>query len=297
MHCFKSLLSPLVALVVLLMSAAVVPVQAAESSLQRMARTGTVVLGYRESSIPFSYLDENKRPVGYSVDLCRRLVLAIGKQLKREMKTETRLVTPANRIDAVANGQVDLECGSTTSNAERRSRVAFTVPHFLTSARFMVRSDSPIKVHSDLHRAVVVTTRGTTAESLFRQLNLQSRLEVAPDHAAAFAMLAAGKADAFMMDDILLASLRAAAPDPERYRILDETYRVEALSIMLSRDDPELKALVDREMKRLILDGEAETIYRQWFERPIPPNGINLRWPIGRLLRNSFRYPSDWAPD
>ncbi|RIX40969.1 MAG: amino acid ABC transporter substrate-binding protein [Rhodocyclales bacterium GT-UBC] len=271
--------------------------QAAETSLQRMARTGTVVIGYRESSIPFSYLDESKRPVGYSIDLCRRLVGAIGKQLKREMKTEMRLVTSANRLDAVVNGQVDLECGSTTNNAERRARVAFTVPHFLTAARFMVRADSPIKGHIDLHRAVVVTTRGTTAETLFRQLNLQSRLEIAPDHAAAFAMLAAGKADAFMMDDILLASLRAAAPDPERYRILDETYRVEALAIMFSRDDPELKALVDREMKRLILDGEVETIYRQWFERPIPPNGINLRWPIGRLLRNSFRYPSDWAPD
>jgi glutamate/aspartate transport system substrate-binding protein len=271
--------------------------QAAESALQRITRTGTVVLGYRESSIPFSYLDENKRPVGYSIDLCRRLVSAIGKQLKRELKTDTRLVTSANRIDAVANGQVDLECGSTTNNAERRARVAFTVPHFITSARFMVRADSPIKLHADLHRVVVVTTRGTTAEALFRQLNLQSRLEIAPDHGAAFAMLAAGKADAFVMDDILLASLRASAPDPERYRILDETYRVEALSIMFSRDDPELKALVDREMKRLILDGEAEAIYRQWFERPIPPNGINLRWPIGRLLRNSFRFPSDWAPD
>lgn len=269
----------------------------AETTLQRIARSGNVVIGYRESSMPFSYLDEGKRPVGYAIDLCRRIVGAIGKQLGREVRSVYRPVTSANRLDLVAAGEVDLECGSTTNNAERRKRVAFTVPHFITTTRFMVGQSSPIAGHANLHRATVVTTRGSTAESLFKELQLLSKLEIAPDHAAAFAMLEAGKADAFMMDDILLASLRAGAKEPGRYRILDESYRIEALAIMLSRDDAEFKALVDREMKRLVDSGEAAGLYRQWFEQPIPPHGINLRWPMGRLLRNSFRFPSDWAPD
>ena len=269
----------------------------AGTTLQRIEQTGTVVIGYRESSIPFSYLDDGKRPIGYAIDLCHQLVRAIGKRIGREPKREYRLVTSANRIDAVVDGQVDLECGSTTNNAERRQRVSFTVPHFITATRFMVRHSSPIVKHADLHRATVVTTRGTTAEKFFRDLNLQSTLEIAPDHAAAFAMLEAGKADAFMMDDILLAGLRAGAKSPERYRILEQSYRIEALAIMLARDDVEFKTLVDDEMKRLVRSGEVAALYRKWFEQPIPPRGLNLRLPMGYLLRDAFRFPTDWAPD
>ncbi len=269
----------------------------AETTLARIARTGNVVIGYRESSLPFSYLDENKRPVGYAIDLCRRLVGAIGKHLKRELTVEYLMVTSANRIDAVAGGRVDLECGSTTNNAERRKQVAFTMPHFITSTRFMVSSQSDITNHLDLHRKVIVTTRGTTAEKLYPDLNLLSELVAAPDHAAAFAMLESGKADAFLMDDILLASLRANSREPQRYRILDKSYRIEALAIMLRRDDPEFKSVVDNEMTRIILSGEINGLYRKWFEQPIPPHGINLHLPMSRLLHNAFRYPSDWAPD
>lgn len=286
-----------VLLALALLVSAMVPAQAAETTLQRISRSGTVVIGYRESSLPFSYLDGNKQPVGYAIDLCSRLVTALSKQVGRELKTEYRPVTSGNRIDAVVGGQVDLECGSTTSNAERRKKVAFTVPHFIASTRFMVRTASGIAAHNDLHRATVVTTQGSTAEKLFHNMNMRSKLELAPDHAAAFAMLEAGKADAFLMDDILLTSLRAGAKEPGRYRILDDSYNVEALAIMFSRDDPQLKAAVDGEMVRLIRDGEANALYRKWFERPIPPKGINLGWPMGRLLRTSFRNPSDWAPD
>jgi glutamate/aspartate transport system substrate-binding protein len=268
----------------------------AESTSQRIARTGTVVVGYRESSIPFSYVD-NGKPVGYSIDLCRRVVQALGQKFHRELHVDFRPVTSANRMELVRSGAVDLECGSTTSNAERRKQVAFTVPHFIVSTRFMVRADSGIDGREKLHQATVVTTQGTTAEKMFPQLNLRSRLLTAPDHAAAFAMLESGQVDGFLMDDILLASLRATSGNPGRYRILDDTYRIEALSIMFAQDDPEFKTLVDTEMKRIILSGEIQTIYRQWFEQAIPPKGINLNWPMPRLLRNSFRYPSDWAPD
>jgi glutamate/aspartate transport system substrate-binding protein len=269
----------------------------AETTLQRIVRSGNVIVGYRESSIPFSYVYDGKSPAGYAIDLCRQIVGAIGKQLGRELKIEYRPVTSANRLDRVAAGEVDLECGSTTNNAERRTRVTFTVPHFITSTRFMVREDSGISSHAELHRATIVTTRGSTAEKLFRDLHMLSKLQVAPDHAAAFAMLEAGKADAFMMDDILLAGLRAGAKEPDRYRILDQSYRIEALAIMLASDDPGFKMLVDNEMKRLINAGEVAALYRKWFEQPIPPQGLNLRWPMGHLLRNSFRFPSDWAPD
>ncbi len=269
----------------------------AETTLQRIASTGTIVIGYRESSVPFSYLDSEKRPIGYAIDLCRHLVSAIGKQIGREPKIEYKPVTSGNRIDLVSRAQVDLECGSTTNNAERRNQVAFTVPHFITSTRFMVNTASGVTKHSDLHRATVVTTKGSTAENMFRELNMLSTLKIAPDHAAAFAMLESGEADAFLMDDVLLASLRAGAKDPSHYQILDKTYRIEALAIMFSRDDKEFKTLVDNEMKRLITSGVAGNLYRKWFERPIPPNGINLNLPMSSLLRNSNRFPSDWAPD
>lgn len=268
----------------------------AESTLQRIGRSGTVTIGYRESSIPFSYLDGDGKPIGYSIDLCRRIVAALGRQLHRELAIAYRPVNSANRIEAVRNGQVDLECGSTTNNAERRKLVAFSISHFITVTRFMVRSNSGFDRQS-LHRATVVTTQGTTAEKTFMEMNLRAKLLRAPDHAGAFALLESGKADAFLMDDILLASLRAAAGDPGRFRILDEGHRVEALAIMLAADDPEFKAVVDGEMRRLIGDGEIYAVYHRWFEQPIPPRGINLEWPPGRLLRNAFRYPSDWAPD
>ena len=268
----------------------------AETTSQRIARTGSVVIGYRESSIPFSYVD-NGKPVGYAIDLCRRVVGALGQKMHRDLQIVYRPVTSANRIEMVRSGQVDLECGSTTNNAERRKQVAFTIPHFIVGTRFMVRSDSGIEGREQLRHATVVTTKGTTAEKIFPDLNLSATLVSAPDHAASFAMLQNGQADAFMLDDILLAGLRAAAPDPSKFRILDDVYRLEALAIMFAPDDAEFKAVVDGEMKRIIQSGDINAIYRQWFEQPIPPKGMNLKWPIGHLLRNSFRYPSDWAPD
>lgn len=280
----------------LLLILAAQPGVAAETTLQRIERTGSVVIGYRESSIPFSYVVDGK-PVGYAIDLCRKAVAAIGQKLHRDLHIVYRPVTSANRIAMVRSAQVDLECGSTTNNAERRQQVAFTVPHFIVAARFMVRSDSGIAGREQLRHATVVTTKGTTAEKIFPELNLRARLISAQDHAAAFELLQNGQADAFLLDDILLAGLRATAPDPAKYRILDDVYRLEALAIMFAPDDPELKAVIDGDMKRVIRSGEINAIYRQWFEQPIPPRGINLNWPIGRLLLNSFRFPSDWAPD
>lgn len=292
-HRFPCVLAAIGLLAASLASQAAPP---AETTMQRVARTGSVVIGYRESSIPFSYLD-NGKPIGYAIDLCRRIVGALGQKLHRDLQIVYRPVTSANRIEMVRSGLVDLECGSTTNNAERRKQAAFTIPHFIVATRFMVRSDSGIEGREQLRHATVVTTKGTTAEKMFPEMNLLSKLVSAPDHAASFAMLQSGQADAFLLDDILLAGLRAAAPDPSKFRILDDVYRLEALAIMFAQDDPEFKAVVDGEMKRIIQSGDINAIYRQWFEQPVPPKGMNLKWPIGHLLRNSFRYPSDWAPD
>lgn len=269
--------------------------------LERVAQEGTLTLGYRESSPPFSYVADGQPPQGYSIDLCLRVVDAVRREVRREVRVRYRPVTSADRIEAVAQGRVDLECGTTTSTAERRRHVAFTIPTFIAATRLLVRTDSGIGNLTQLAGRTVVTTAGTTAEKLFLKLNaertLRAHLITARDHAESFALLEAGKADAFIMDDVLLSSLRAASAQPERYAILRDMLNVEPLAIMLPRDDPGFKKLVDREVTQLIVEREIDGLYRRWFESPIPPAGVNLRLPMSYLLRDSFKAPTDWLPD
>jgi glutamate/aspartate transport system substrate-binding protein len=269
--------------------------------LDRIAKSGTVVLAHREASIPFSYLDEEGKPIGYSVDICLRLVEAFKSALKRpDLQVRFVQVTSDSRIAVVRDGKADLECGSTTNNAERRKQVAFTVPHFIASARMIVRADSGIVDWTDLRNKTVVTTRGTTnAESIARRSEVRSlhiRLIRAGDHAESFRMVENGKADAFAMDDVLLFGLKASAAHPGAFRVAGEPLTVEPYSIMFSADDRALKSVVDREMARLVEAGELARLYDKWFMRPIPPKNVNLGMPMGRLLRESLRYPSDKVP-
>jgi len=288
-----------VALLWFLVSAAVPA--AAGPVLDRVAAAGTVKLGYRDSSPPFSYLDAERRPIGYSIDLCLKIVDAVRRQLKRPLDVRYVPVTSATRIDAVAEGAVDLECGTTTSTGERRKRVAFSVPTYIATTRLLVGADSGIGAVGDLRGKTVVTTRGTTAEKLFRaadeQHSLHGRLLLAKDHAESFAVLQSGQADAFIMDDVLLYSLRAASGEPQRYAVTRDALNIEPLAIMLAKDDADFKQLVDREVTRLIVDNEIHGIYRRWFESPIPPKGINLGLPMSYLLRDSFKAPTDWLPN
>ena len=274
---------------------------AAPPTLDKIAKSGSVVLGYRDAAAPFAYLDENKRPVGYSLDICLKIVDAIKRDLKRnDLAVKYVPVSAATRLTALTSGEIDLECGSTTSTAERRKQVASTIPTFVAAVRLLAPSKSGIKSIYDLGGKTVVTTKGTSSEALFNDLNknhtLRANLVLGKDHNESFALLEAGKADAFMMDDVLLATLRASSKDPDKYALTRDPLTIEPLAIMLRKDDAAFKKLVDSELHRAITQGEINILYRKWFESPIPPNQINLKLPMSYLLRDSFKAPTDWLP-
>lgn len=277
------------------------PAHASAPVLQRIQQTGTIRIAHRESSVPFSFVADGK-PLGYAVDLCLRVADALRAGLKLpQLKIEWVPVTPASRIPAIVEGKADLECGSTTNNRERREQVAFTIPHYIAGSRMIVKSDAGIRKWSDLRGKTVVSTTGTTPLAVMRKLNesasLQLRLIEAKDHAEAFAMVEAGKADAFVMDDVLLYGLRANARNPATYLVTGDMLTVEPYAIMLSKQDPEFKKLVDKALVASIYDQETQKLYKKWFQSPIPPRGITLDIPMSYLLRDSFKFPSDKVAD
>lgn len=290
----------LVALLLAVLSEAAV--SAPIDTLERIRQTNVITLAYRESSIPFSYLDSGNKPIGYALELCLRVVDVIKAQLKLpHLEVKYIPVTGATRIPAIVDGKADLECGSTTNNVERRKLVAFTIPHYIAGARILVRTDSGIKGIDDLRNRTVVTTKGTTTVNILHAKDservLGLKLIEAKDHDESFAMVEQGKADAFVMDDILLYSLRATAKDPSKTAIVGEFLSVEPLAIMMRKDDPEFKKIVDTTIGRIITDFEINKIYAKWFLAPIPPKGINLDVPMNHLLRDSFKFPSDQVGD
>ena len=269
--------------------------------LDRVGAGGKLLIGHRESSIPFSYVDADKKPVGYAVDLCLKLAEAVRKKTgAKNMQVEMVQVTSANRIAMVAEGKVDLECGSTTNNAERREKVAFTVPHFITGARLLVRANARIDRIEDLEGKKLVSTKGTTPLKAAEQANRERLLGVtileAPDHAKAVEMVEKGDADAFVMDDVLLYGLAANRPKPDALKVVGKFLTTEPLAIMLSKNDLEFKKLVDEEMRRLIVSKEIQPVYDKWFLKPIPPNDKALNLPVSYLLRDFWKYPSDFVP-
>ena len=270
-------------------------------ALDRMQSSGRIVLAHRESSVPFSYLLPDGRPVGYAVDLCLKVAEAVRKKLKMNtLSPQFLLVTPANRIQMVVDGKADMECGSTTNNAERREKVAFTVPHYITGARYLAKVDSGINDLAGFENKTLVSTKGTTPLKAITQANDERALHVkiieAPDHAKAMEMLAAGQADGFVMDDVLLYGLASARPDAAKFRVVGKFLTIEPLSIVLPKNDPELKAIVDEEMKRLVTSHEAHAIYERWFLKPIPPKNTALNLPMSYLLKDFWKYPSDQVP-
>jgi len=269
--------------------------------LDRIRQTGKILIAHRESSLPFSYLDADKKPVGYAVDLCLKLAEAVRKRL--EIKTiapEYVLVTAGNRIQKVVDGQADLECGSTTNNAERRQKVAFTIPHYITGARYMVLADSPIAELPMFEGKKLVSTKGTTPLKEVDRANRERLLRItileAPEHAKAMQMVLSGEADGFVMDDVLLYGLISSSADPGRLKVVGKFLTIEPLAIMMRKDDPEFKKICDEEMKRLILSREAYAIYDHWFNKPIPPKNLPLNLPMNYLLRDFWKYPSDQVP-
>ena len=272
----------------------------AQGVLPRIAGGGKLVIAHREMAVPFSYVDAGK-PVGYAIDLCLRIAEVVRKKTgMKDMPVEFLQVTPANRIDAIRKGQADLECGSTTNNAERRQSVAFTIPHFITGARLLVSSASTVDRLEDLEGKKLVSTQGTTPLKAVQQVIRERRMAItvleAPEHGKALEMVEKGEADAFVMDDVLLYGLAANRPDPKALKVVGRFVTTEPLAIMLPKDDPEFKKLVDDEMRRLITSREIYPIYDKWFAKPIPPSNRALNLPVSYLLRDFWKYPTDQVP-
>jgi glutamate/aspartate transport system substrate-binding protein len=267
-------------------------------TLRKIKDSGTILIGHRESSLPFSYFDKNEKVVGYAVDLCYRVAEAVRTKLGLE-KLEVKLVpvTAANRIPFVLNGSVDLECGSTSNNLERQKVVSFSVTYFVTANRFVAKSALGLKTLDDLKGKTIVSTIGTTNLKQISDLNGQRHLGLniiaAKDHSEAFRMVDSGRAAAFVMDDILLYGLVANFSSPSDYAISTEALSVEPYGIMLRQQDAPFKKVVDDTLADLYRKGELDPIYAKWFLSPIPPNGVNLNVPMSPQLKRVIEKPTD----
>jgi len=271
-------------------------------TLKNIKETGAITLGYRESSIPFSYLDDAGKPIGYAIDICYGIVDAVKKHLKLD-KLEVKLtpVSSSARIPLMANGTIDLECGSTTNNLDREKQVAFTNTHFLTATRFVSKKSSHINSIDDLKGKTVVSTSGTTNIKQLTEANAARNLGLniipAKEHAESFLMVETDRAVAAVLDDILLASFVAGSKDPAAYVISAEAFsKPEPYGIMLRKDDPAFKKLVDDATAALYRSSDGAAIYDKWFMQKIPPKGLNLNTPMAPELKKVFSKPSD-SPD
>jgi glutamate/aspartate transport system substrate-binding protein len=281
---------------------AAAPAVAQEGTLKKIKETGAISLGHRDSSVPFSYLDDKQQPVGYAMDICSKIVEAVKKELKLD-KLEVKLtpVTSSTRIPLIANGTVDLECGSTTNNADRQKQVSFAPTHFLTASRFVAKKASNIKTIDDLKGKTVVSTAGTTNIKQLNDANTEKKLGIniipAKDHAEAFLMVETDRAVAFVMDDILLASLVAGSKEPAAYVIPEAAFSLpEPYGIMLRREDPAFKKLVDQAVGDFYKSAEGKANYDKWFTKPIPPKNLNLNVPMSAALKKVYDKPTD-SPD
>lgn len=267
-------------------------------TLKKIKDSGTITLGHRDSSIPFSYYDDKQQVVGYAMDICMKIVDAVKAELKMpNLQVKLNPVTSATRIPLMANGTVDLECGSTTNNLERQKQVNFTNTHFVTANRYVAKKANNIKTLTDLKGKTVVSTAGTTnlkwlTEENGKQ-NLGINILVAKDHAESFLMVETDRATAFFMDDILLFSLVASAKSPGDYAIGSEAYTIEPYGIMLRRDDPAFEKVVDGATANLYKSGAITPIYAKWFLTPIPPKNVNLNVPMSTELKKVFASPTD----
>ncbi|MEN4779240.1 amino acid ABC transporter substrate-binding protein [Pantoea agglomerans] len=291
-----------VALSLLLISAAAGAAQAEDLSgtLKKINDNGVIVVGHRESSVPFSYYDNQQKVVGYSQAYSNAIVEAIKAKLnKPDLQVKMIPITSQNRIPLLQNGTYDYECGSTTNNLERQKQAAFSDTIFVIGTRLLVKKDGPIKDFADLKGKTVVVTSGTTSEVLLHKLNDEQKLDLriisAKDHGDSFRTLETGRAVAFMMDDALLAGERAKAKKPDNWEILGMPQSKEAYGCMLRKDDPQFKALVDETIAKAQTSGQAEKWFDTWFKQPIPPKNLNMNFELSDDMKALFKTPNDKA--
>ncbi|MBM3107658.1 glutamate/aspartate ABC transporter substrate-binding protein [Pseudomonas sp. P66] len=287
------------------------PAAAAEltGTLKKINDSGTITLGHRDASIPFSYIaDASGKPVGYSHDIQLAIVEALKKDLnKPDLKVKYNLVTSQTRIPLVQNGTVDVECGSTTNNVERQQQVAFSVGIFEVGTRLLTKAEdgkpenAKYKDFPDLAGKNVVTTAGTTSERILKSMNADKQMKMnvisAKDHGESFQMLESGRAVAFMMDDALLAGEMAKAKNPKGWAIVGTPQSYEIYGCMVRKDDAPFKEAVDKAIVALYKSGEINKIYDKWFNQPVPPKGLNLQFPMSDELKALIANPTDKAAD
>ena len=271
--------------------------QALDGTLKKIKDSGTITLGVRDASSPFSYLDDNQKPVGYSIDLCMKIVDAVKADLKMpNLVVKTQPVTSATRIPLMANGTIDLECGSTTNNNERQQQVGFVNTTFVTANRLLSKKSSKISTLADLKGKTLVSTSGTSNLKQVTQLNGEKNLGInivtASEHPIAFQMVESDRAAAFAMDDILLYSMVANSKNPGEFVISPEALSVEPYGIMLRKNDPAFQKLADDAIDKVFKSGEINKIYAKWFLSPIPPKNINLNVPMSDALKKVIAHPT-----
>ena len=281
--------------------AAAASAQEPTGTLAKIKRTGQVVLGVRDGSIPFSYLDDKQQYQGYSVDLCLKVVDHLKTQLAMPgLKVAYNPVTSANRIPLMANGTIDLECGSTTNNAERQQQVAFAPTMFVISSRLLAKKSANIQTLDDMKGRVLVATAGTTTLKQMTILNNERKLGmkilIGKDHPESFLMLETGRAEAEANDDILLAAQVATSKAPVDFAVSKEAMSVEPYGIMMRKNDMPFKKTVDEALRKVYQSDEIQRIYKKWFMSPIPPRGVNLNFPMPTALKAVLAKPTD-SPD
>ncbi len=270
---------------------------AQEGTLKKIKDSGAITIGHRDASIPFSYYDDKQQPVGYALDICMAIVDAVKKQLNMpNLKVNYQLVTSANRIPLIANGTVDLECGSTTNNTERQQLVSFTNTYFIPANRWAYKKSANLLTLNDLKGKTIVSTAGTSNIKLITQLNNEKNLGMniisANGHPEAFQMVETGRAVAFVMDDILLAGLIANARNPGEFAISKEFLSLEPYGAMLRKDDAAFQKVADDATAELYKSGRINALYDKWFMKPIPPKGIVLNVPQSEQLKRAFANPT-----
>jgi len=271
------------------------PALAQEGTLDKIKKTGAITIGHRDASIPFSYLDDNQKPIGYAMDICAAIVEAVKKQVPN-LKVNYQLVTSANRIPLMANGTIDLECGSTTNNLERQQQVSFTNTYFIPANRWAYKKAQNLATLDTLKGKTIVSTAGTSNIKLITQLNADKNLGMnivsANGHPEAFQMVETGRAVAFVMDDILLAGLIANSRNPGEFAVSNDFLSLEPYGAMLRKDDPAFQKVCEDATAELYKSGRINAIYDKWFMKPIPPKNITLNVPESEQLKRAFANPT-----
>jgi glutamate/aspartate transport system substrate-binding protein len=269
-----------------------------ESTLTTIAETGVIRIGYSAEDIPFSYKTPDGTVTGYSTDLCIRVVDLLKKKLGlAALAIEYVERTPSNRVAMLRDGEFDIECVASTNNAERRKSVAFSYSHFVTGTQFVSLTKSNLKSIGDLAGHTIAATSGTTNIGQLNTINRTRGLHIAvmpvESHAAAFKLVAEGRASAFVMDGILLAAMIAASDQPDNYALSSDVLgQPEPYGLMMRHDDQDFKDAINGALTEIYRSGEIEPLYSKWFTKPIPPKGVNMRLPMSSELRKLFAEPS-----